>query len=241
MSELIGDAGGAAACAAASQPLAVREKPPISIYPQLKNVVSSVDLGTRIDLKGITMRMRNAEYCHRCTCSVPCRSQRITHFCRYNPKRFSAVTIRLREPKTCALVFESGKMVITGASKAPQISLCNRRQVQRARTRHWLLPRNIHVLFSVWGILRHPWYVPFMKLQFYFAPSSFAMLSPPTLQTSIRPCSLHSGLFPRAQHARVMRREFSHTPRPIPPRIPGAGSRVCASTTCDLPFPIQRV
>jgi hypothetical protein len=61
MSELIGDAGGAAACAAAAHPLVVREKPPISIYPQLKNVVSSVDLGTRIDLKGITMRMRNAE------------------------------------------------------------------------------------------------------------------------------------------------------------------------------------
>ena len=60
MSELIGDAGGAAA--AALQPIAVREKPPISIYPQLKNVVSSVDLGTRIDLKSITMRMRNAEY-----------------------------------------------------------------------------------------------------------------------------------------------------------------------------------
>jgi hypothetical protein len=60
MSELNGDAGGAAAVSA--QTFAVREKPPISIYPQLKNVVSSVDLGTRIDLKSITMRMRNAEY-----------------------------------------------------------------------------------------------------------------------------------------------------------------------------------
>jgi hypothetical protein len=58
MSDLIGDAVGGGA---AAQPVAVREKPPISIYPQLKNVVSSVDLGTRIDLKGITMRMRNAE------------------------------------------------------------------------------------------------------------------------------------------------------------------------------------
>jgi hypothetical protein len=54
MSELNGDA-------AAAQPVAVREKPPIFIYPQLKNVVSSVDLGTRIDLKSITMKMRNAE------------------------------------------------------------------------------------------------------------------------------------------------------------------------------------
>jgi hypothetical protein len=59
MSELNGDAAGGAA--AAAQPVAVREKPPIFIYPQLKNVVSSVDLGTRIDLKSITMKMRNAE------------------------------------------------------------------------------------------------------------------------------------------------------------------------------------
>ena len=51
--------GGAAV--AAAPPSVQREKPPISIYPQLKNVVSSVDLGTHIDLKGITMKMRNAE------------------------------------------------------------------------------------------------------------------------------------------------------------------------------------
>jgi hypothetical protein len=60
MSDVIGDAAGGGG-AAAAPPAAVREKPPISIYPQLKNVVSSVDLGTRIDLKGITMKMRNAE------------------------------------------------------------------------------------------------------------------------------------------------------------------------------------
>lgn len=31
--------------------------------------------------------------------------------CRYNPKRFSAAIIRLRDPKTTALIFASGKMV----------------------------------------------------------------------------------------------------------------------------------
>ncbi len=117
MSDVIGDAAGGAA---AAPPAAVREKPPISIYPQLKNVVSSVDLGTRIDLKSITMKMRNAE-CRTPAISSgrngPCPPPRIlavTVSLRYNPKRFSAVTIRLRDPKTTALVFESGKMVITG-------------------------------------------------------------------------------------------------------------------------------
>ena len=34
----------------------------------------------------------------------------------YNKKRFAAITIRIDEPKTTALLFSSGKLVITGAS-----------------------------------------------------------------------------------------------------------------------------
>ena len=33
----------------------------------------------------------------------------------YNPSRFPAVVMRIREPKTTALIFAKGKMVITGA------------------------------------------------------------------------------------------------------------------------------
>lgn len=33
----------------------------------------------------------------------------------YNPRRFAAVVMRLRSPKTTALIFASGKMVCTGA------------------------------------------------------------------------------------------------------------------------------
>lgn len=48
----------------------------------------------RLKLKEIALQARNAEY---------------------NPRRFAAVVMRLREPKTTALVFASGKMVCTGA------------------------------------------------------------------------------------------------------------------------------
>jgi len=64
------------------------------IYPTLQNVVSTVNLGCKLELKQIAMRTRNAEY---------------------NPKRFAAVIMRIREPKTTALIFSSGKMVCTGA------------------------------------------------------------------------------------------------------------------------------
>lgn len=64
------------------------------IVPTLQNVVATVNLNCKLDLKNIALRARNAEY---------------------NPKRFAAVIMRIREPKTTALIFASGKMVITGA------------------------------------------------------------------------------------------------------------------------------
>jgi len=67
---------------------------PSGIVPTLQNVVATVNLGCRLDLKEIALHARNAEY---------------------NPKRFAAVIMRIRDPKTTALIFASGKMVCTGA------------------------------------------------------------------------------------------------------------------------------
>lgn len=61
---------------------------------KLQNIVATTNLGLELDLKKIALTARNAEY---------------------NPKRFSAVIVRIRDPKTTALIFASGKMVITGA------------------------------------------------------------------------------------------------------------------------------
>lgn len=51
-------------------------------------------MSTKIDLHKLAMYGRNVEY---------------------NQKRFAAAIIRIRDPKTTALVFQSGKMVCTGA------------------------------------------------------------------------------------------------------------------------------
>lgn len=82
--------------------------------PTLQNIVSTVNLGNssnsiflqisilgvQLELKKIALHARNAEY---------------------NPKRFAAVIMRIREPRTTALIFSSGKMVCTGA-KSEQAS-----------------------------------------------------------------------------------------------------------------------
>merc|ERR1712226_144482 len=76
------------------------------IIPQLQNIVSTVNLNTKLDLKKIALHARNAEY---------------------NPKRFAAVIMRIREPRTTALIFSSGKMVCTGAKSEEQSRLAARK------------------------------------------------------------------------------------------------------------------
>lgn len=44
-----------------------------------------------------------------------------------DPKRFAAVIMRIREPKTTALIFASGKMVVTGAKSEDDSKLASRK------------------------------------------------------------------------------------------------------------------
>jgi len=76
------------------------------ILPTLQNIVATVNLDCRLDLKTIALHARNAEY---------------------NPKRFAAVIMRIREPKTTALIFASGKMVVTGAKSEDDSKLASRK------------------------------------------------------------------------------------------------------------------
>ncbi|KAH7703512.1 CBN-TBP-1 protein [Aphelenchoides avenae] len=71
--------------------------PPASVpadipVPVLQKFVATVNLDTQLDLKEIAMKARNAES---------------------NPKRFAAVIMLIRQPKTTALIFRSGKIVCT--------------------------------------------------------------------------------------------------------------------------------
>lgn len=83
-----------------------RAKHPSGIVPTVQNIVSTCNLNCALDLKAIALRARNAEY---------------------NPKRFAAVIMRIREPKTTALIFASGKMVCTGAKSEDMSKLAARK------------------------------------------------------------------------------------------------------------------
>ena len=101
------------------------------ILPQLQNIVATVNLGVKLDLKGVALHARNAEYnpkviglqCDLLLNAIewqPVSQPSVLPFPRPMPRlkamslclqRFSAVIMRIRDPKTTALIFASGKVV----------------------------------------------------------------------------------------------------------------------------------
>ncbi|KAJ1967861.1 TATA-binding protein (TBP) [Dispira parvispora] len=108
--QLVNNAGNVASTAdpkaVVSTPGPSTEPGVAGIVPTLQNIVATVNLDCRLDLKTIALHARNAEY---------------------NPKRFAAVIMRIREPKTTALIFASGKMVVTGAKSEDDSKLASRK------------------------------------------------------------------------------------------------------------------
>ena len=66
----------------------------IEMLPFIENIVSTANFGCLLNLREIALQAKNAEY---------------------NPRRFSAVIMKIKEPKTTALIFSSGKIVCLGA------------------------------------------------------------------------------------------------------------------------------
>ena len=62
--------------------------------PYIVNIVSMANLGVPLILREIAIQCKNAEY---------------------NPSRINAVIMRMKEPKTAALIFNSGIIIVVGA------------------------------------------------------------------------------------------------------------------------------
>ena len=69
---------------------------------RIQNMSSTANFGVPLDLKQIALKCRNTEF---------------------NPKRFGAVIMRLREPRATALIFASGKICITGVKSTHNATL----------------------------------------------------------------------------------------------------------------------
>ena len=77
---------------------------------ELQNVVATFNLGVdNLDLRAIALEKP---------------------FVEYNPQKFAAATLRIREPRTTALAFASGNMVCTGAKSEVLSRLAGRKYVR---------------------------------------------------------------------------------------------------------------
>jgi transcription initiation factor TFIID TATA-box-binding protein len=75
---------------------------------RLVNVVSTFSLGKSLNLKRIALQFK---------------------FLEFNPQNFAAATLRIKSPRTTALVFASGNMVCTGAGSEIESRLAARKYV----------------------------------------------------------------------------------------------------------------
>ncbi|KAF1868142.1 hypothetical protein Lal_00018658 [Lupinus albus] len=101
-----------------------------------RNIVSTVNLDCKLDLKTIALQARNAEYNPKARW-LTARGSHLVGSARVgihnltltsdSSARFAAVIMRIREPKTTALIFASGKMVCTGAKSEAQSKLAARK------------------------------------------------------------------------------------------------------------------
>ncbi|XP_051274661.1 uncharacterized protein LOC127373860 [Dicentrarchus labrax] len=76
------------------------------ILPQIQNVTSTVKLGCCLDLNVIACKAWNVEY---------------------NPKTYKALIMRIRQPRTTALIYKSGNIVCTGAKSVEGSRLAARK------------------------------------------------------------------------------------------------------------------
>ncbi|KAH9170801.1 TBP-domain-containing protein [Lactarius sanguifluus] len=120
------------------------------IVPTLQNIVATVNLDCRLDLKTIALHARNAEYNPKyarivqklgfdakfsefkiqnivgsCDVKFPIRLEGLAYshgqFSSYEPELFPGLIYRMIKPKVVLLIFVSGKIVLTGAKVREEI------------------------------------------------------------------------------------------------------------------------
>ena len=64
-----------------------------NIKPKIENIVCTLSLGCELNLKIISLQVRNIEY---------------------NPNKKKCLIMRIKEPKSTAMIYSSGKMILTG-------------------------------------------------------------------------------------------------------------------------------
>ncbi|XVE62433.1 hypothetical protein DITRI_Ditri06bG0117800 [Diplodiscus trichospermus] len=115
----------------------------------------------------------------------------------YNPEKFAAVVMRIKETKTTALIFSSGNMVCTGAKTGQQSRLAARKHariIQKLGFDVKFKDFKIQNMFAAYDFT-----FPFDLIRFATSHSNFAMYEP----------ELFPGLIYRMKQSKIMVQVYS--------------------------------
>jgi transcription initiation factor TFIID TATA-box-binding protein len=85
---------------------------------EIENIVSSSSLGFRVDLDRLAIESFNAEY---------------------EPEQFPGLVLRLDNPRTAVLVFNSGKIIVVGARRVEDVILASEKTMENIRTHNAII------------------------------------------------------------------------------------------------------
>lgn len=90
----------------------------------IENVVATATIGVGLNLKEIAMKLEGAEY---------------------DRDRFPGLIYRLKEPKTAMLLFESGKIVCTGAKGVEQVYKAINIVLQNLKKKKFVIGKDVEI------------------------------------------------------------------------------------------------
>ena len=125
----------------------------IEFLPIIENIVSTANLCCHLNLRGIALQAKNAEY---------------------NPKRFSAVIMKMKEPKTTGLIFSSGRIVCLGAKTEENSRKACRKFAKIIKSLNYNINFKQYKIENVVGSADVKFKISLMKLYMYLIKNSFS-------------------------------------------------------------------
>ena len=118
----------------------------IEKMPQIYNIVSTVYLNCKLNLKEIALQVDNA---------------------RYNPKRFPSLFMDIENPKTTALIFSNGKIVCLGAKTEEESKNACRKVAKIIKKMNYTVSLINFKMQNIVGAFKLKYELPLAKLMNY--------------------------------------------------------------------------
>ena len=119
----------------------------IEILTKIENIVSTANLDCHLNLREIALQLKNAEY---------------------NPKRFSALIIKLKVPKTTGLIFSNGRIVCLGAKTEETSKKACRKLAKILKSLNYKVSFKEFQIQNIVGSVDVKFKISLIKLYMYF-------------------------------------------------------------------------